>query len=190
MNLERLYLSDNNLKALPSGVFFPLKKLASISLENNQISHLDDDVFGQNRQVRSVGLSNNTFRDIQNEIFRHFENLTDLSISDLRVNSLNLNGTTLQTLVIRNTDIVNVTLCNFPKILVSYGTNIEFMQFVIDEATADFKKIPNWGGIFYNLHIRFLFFFKKEIATQQNIEVKTLIFSVINLTCFHIFIGI
>lgn len=170
VSLERLYLSDNNLKAIPSGVFDPLKKLISLSLENNQITQLDDDIFVENRALRSIGLSNNSFKELQNKIFRHFQNLTDLSISELRIGALDLNGTSIQTLVIRNTDIVNITLSNFPKILVSYGSNIEFIQFIIDEATADFKKIPNWGGMFYNKNIRFLFYFKKEIATQENIE--------------------
>ncbi|KAG5667387.1 hypothetical protein PVAND_015368 [Polypedilum vanderplanki] len=108
--------------------------------------------------------------DLQNECFHYFENLSDLSISELRINSLDLNGTSVQTLVVRNTDLRNLTLSNFPKILVSYGTPIEFLQFIINEATADFSKIPNWGGIFYNKHIRFLFRFKQEIATQDNIE--------------------
>lgn len=106
---------------------------------------LEDDVFSENTLIRSIGLSNNTFKVLQNQIFRCFENLTDLSISDLRINELDLNGTSIQTLVIRNTDIVNITLSNFPKILVSYGSNIEFIQFLIDEKTADFRKIPNWG---------------------------------------------
>lgn len=170
-NLERLYLSDNSLKAIRSGTFFPLRKLISLSLENNQISQLDDNVFMENSAVRSLGLSNNTFKDLQNEIFHHFDNLTDLSISDVRINSLNLNGTkTIQTLVIRNTDIANITLSNYPKILVSYGTNLEFIQFVIDETTADFRKIPNWGGMFYNTKIRFVFYFKKSIASEHNLE--------------------
>lgn len=170
-NMERLYLSDNNLKSLPPDVFRPLNRLLSLSLENNQISFLSDDTFRNNKLVRSMGLSNNTFKSLQNEIFRQFDNLSDLSLSELRITSLDLNGTTnISTLVIRNTDLVNITLSNFPKILVSYGTNIEFLQFVIDNATADFKKIPNWGGIFYNKNIRFLFYFKSEIATQENIQ--------------------
>lgn len=170
-SLERLYLSDNLLKALPTGLFFPLKKLISLSLENNQISRFDSDVFKENKLMRSLGFSNNTFTEMQNEIFSYFENLSDLSVSELRINSLNLNGTkNIQTLVLRNTDIVNITLSNFPKILVSFGTNIELMTFVIDETTADFRKIPNWGGMFYNKNIRFLFFFKKELATVENIE--------------------
>lgn len=169
-NLERLYLSDNNLKSIPSDLLYPLRKLISLSLENNQISLLSDDAFRNNRLIRSVGLSNNTFRNLQNELFHYFENLTDLSISDLRINSLDLNGTSVSTLVIRNTDLVNITLSNFPKILVTYGTNIEFMEFIITEATADFKRIPNWGGMFYNKNIRFLFYFTKAIALQDNIE--------------------
>lgn len=171
-NLERLYLSDNSLKFITSNAFLPLRKLVSLSLENNQISQLPSDVFKYNKMIRSIGLSNNTLKELNNEIFFYFENLTDLSLSELRINSLNLNGTKhIQTLVLRNTDIVNVTLSNFPKILVSYGTNIELMTFVIDETTADFKKIPfNWGGMFYNKHIRFLFYFKKELTLIENIE--------------------
>lgn len=170
-NLERLYLSDNCLTTLPSGALFPLKRLVSLSLENNQISQLDDNVFIENSLMKTIGLSNNSFKELQNEVFRYFENLTDLSVSELRISSLNLNGTmNIQTLVLRNTDIVNLTLSNFPKILVSYGTNIEFIQFVINESTADFQKIPNWGGMFYNKNIRFLFYFKKTIATIENVS--------------------
>ena len=126
--------------------FYPLKKLVSLSLDNNQISSLDDDTFKYSKQLRSIGLSNNTFKDLQPELFHYFENLTDLSISELRINSLDLNGNSISTLVVRNTDLVNITLGNFPKILVSYGTKIEVMKFIITEATADFTKIPNWGG--------------------------------------------
>lgn len=170
-SLERLYLSDNLLKFLPPNALFPLKKLVSLSLENNQISQFDDNVFKQNNLMRTIGLSNNTFKELQNEVFRHFDNLTDLSVSELRISSLDLNGTmNIQTLVMRNTDIVNLTLSNFPKILVSYGTNVEFIQFIINESTADFKKIPNWGGMFYNKNIRFLFYFKKSIATVENVS--------------------
>lgn len=144
-NLERLYLSDNCLKILPLGALFPLKRLLSLSLENNQITQFDDNIFIENNQMRTIGLSNNSFKELQNEVFRNFENLTDLSVSELRISSINLNGTkNIQTLVMRNTDIVNITLANFPKILVSYGTNIEFIQFIINESTADFQKIPNW----------------------------------------------
>ena len=171
INLERLYLSDNNLKLLPNGLFFPLKKLISLSLENNQISSFENNIFKENKLIRSLGLSNNTFKELDNEMFRFFENLTDLSVSELRITSLNLNGTKhIQTLVLRNTDIANITLSNFPKILVTYGSNIELMRFVIDETTADFRKIPNWGGMFYNKNIRFLFYFKKQIASSENIE--------------------
>lgn len=171
INLERLYLSDNNLKTLPPGIFFSLSKLITLSLENNQISMFQNEVFKDNKLIRSLGLSNNTFKELQKEIFSHFQNLSDLSVSELRINSLNLNGTkNIQTLVLRNTDIVNITLSNFPKILVTYGTNVEIMRFVIDESTADFKKIPNWGGMFYNKNIRFLFYFKKEVASPENIE--------------------
>lgn len=170
-SLERLYLSDNSLKFISSTAFSPLRKLVSLSIENNQINELDGDIFKQNKLLRSLGISNNTFKDLHNDIFRYFGNLTDLSVSELRINSLNLNGTkNIQTLVLRNTDIVNVTLSNFPKILVSYGTNIELMSFVIDESTVDFSKIPNWGGIYYNSAIRFLFYFKKELALIENIE--------------------
>lgn len=170
-NLERLYLSDNSLKLLPSRILFPLKKLISLSLENNQIARFDSDVFKENKLIRSMGLSNNTFKEIQNEIFSDLSDLTDLSVSELRLTSLNLNGTkNIQTLVLRNTDIADITLSNFPKILVTFGTNIELMKFVIDETTADFRKIPNWGGMFYNKNIRFLFYFKKQIASPENIE--------------------
>lgn len=170
-SLERLYLSDNSLKFITSDALFPLRKLISLSLENNQISQLDGDVFKKNKLIRSIGLSNNTFKELQNEIFRHFENLTDLSVSEIRINSLNLNGTkNIQTLVLRNTDILNITLSNFPKILVHSGTNIELMTFVIDESTADFKRIPNWGGLYYNKNVRFKFYFKKELALIENIE--------------------
>lgn len=169
-NLERLYLSDNNLKSIPSDLFYPLRKLISLSLDNNQISFLNDDVFRYNKLIRSIGLSNNSFRVLQNELFHYFENLTDLSISELRIKSLDLNGTTVSTLVIRNTDLVNITLSNFPKILVSYGTNIEFIEFIVNEATADFNRIPNWGGMFYNKNIRFLFYVQKKIATRENVE--------------------
>lgn len=169
-NLERLYLSDNNIISIPSELFYPLKKLISLSLENNRIASLSDDVFCNNKLIRSVGLSNNSFRSLQNELFHSFDNLTDLSISELRISSLNLNGTAVTTLVIRNTDIANITLSNFPKILVSYGTNIEFIEFIISNPNADFKRMPNWGGMFYNKNIRFMFYFKKEIATREVIE--------------------
>lgn len=175
-SLERIYLSDNFLKQIPPSLFYPLKKLISLSLENNQIMGLDDDTFIYNKFMKSIGLSNNSFKVLQNELFEYFENLTDLSISELRINSLDLNGTSISTLVIRNTDITNITLSNFPKILVSYGTNIEFMKFVINLNTADFGKIPNWGGIFYNKNVRFLFFLQNEIATQENIEMYDLNF--------------
>lgn len=165
-NLERLYLSDNNLRRLPSDIFYPLKKLIFLSLENNRIDFIDDDAFMKNRMLKSLGLSNNTFKGLQNEIFHYFDNLTDLSISELRITELNLNGTSISTLVLRNTDLNNITLSNFPKILVSFGSPIEFLQFIINETTGDFNRLPNWGGMFYNKSIRFLFRIRKEMATQ------------------------
>lgn len=169
-NLERLYLSDNNINSIPAELFYPLRKLISLSIENNRIASLSDDAFHNNRAIRSIGLSNNTFRTLQNELFHYFDNLTDLSISELRINALNLNGTSVTTLVIRNTDLTNITLSNFPKILVSYGTNIEFIEFIISDSNADFKRMPNWGGMFYNKNIRFMFYFNKAIATREVIE--------------------
>jgi Leucine-rich repeat (LRR) protein len=160
--LERLYLSDNNLKIIPKKVFYPLRKIVTLSLENNQISELGDDTFRYNVAMRSLGLSNNTFSYLQTELFRYFLNLSDLSISDLRITTIDLNGTsTINTLVIRNTDLLNITMSNFPKILVSYGTNLEVMKFIVNKFTANFTRIPNWGGMYYNKNIRFIFFIEE-----------------------------
>lgn len=32
------------------------------------------------------------------------------------------------------------------------------------------NRTPNYGGVFYNKNIRFVFRFKHEIATQENLE--------------------
>jgi hypothetical protein len=62
---------------------------------------------------------------------------------------------------------VHILLSNFPKILVSYGTNIEVMKFIITKANADFTKIPNWGG---ETLLKFVVFsFIKQISFARDV---------------------
>lgn len=168
-SLERLYLSENNIQKLPLTVFETLEKLSFLSLETNHIEEIDVRMFHSNKLIKSLGLSNNSIKELPHELFVNFENLTDLSVSDLRIDSLDLNGTEITTLVIRNTNLRNLTLSNFPKILVLNNSPIELFQIIMNHEN-EFHRLPNYNGMWFDKSIRFILYVKSVFVKTETLE--------------------
>jgi Leucine-rich repeat (LRR) protein len=167
-NLERLYLNENKIKRLSPTVFNALQKLVFLTLDSNQIEEIEIDLFSQNRLLKSLGLSSNKIKDISKDVFLNFENLTDLSMSDNELMKLDLNGTHVQTLVIRNNnELKQLKLSSYPKMIVAFQSPIERIE-IVD--VKEFHRYPNWNGYWFNRNIIFIFYVRKTLATLDNIE--------------------
>lgn len=167
-SLERLYLNENKIKLLPSTVFNSLTKLIFLTLDSNQIEKIEKDLFIQNKLLKSLGLSSNKIADISKDVFLNFENLTDLSMSDNELKKLDLNGTHVQTLVIRNNnELKQLRLSSYPKMIVAFQSPIERIE-IVD--VKEFHRYPNWNGYWFNRKIVFIFYVRKTLATLDNIE--------------------
>lgn len=168
VSLERLYLNDNKIKVVPVGIFNALTKLVFLTLDSNQIETIEKDLFLHNNLLKYLGLSNNKIQNISKEVFLKFDNLTDLSMSDNLLRELDLNGTFVSTLVIRNNvELKKLILSNFPKMLVSAQSPIDNVE-IID--AKEFQRYPNWNGFWFSKNIIFTFYVKKTPNTQDNIE--------------------
>lgn len=57
-NLERLYLSNNNIQSISARAFSGLRKLTDLNLSNNNITTLDDTTFLYLERLKMIDLSN------------------------------------------------------------------------------------------------------------------------------------
>ena len=84
LNLESLYLENNQLTILPEGIFDGLPRLVNLQLEGNQLTALPDGVFDELSSLKTLNLTGNQLATLPGEIF----NRLDLLWIDLRDNQL------------------------------------------------------------------------------------------------------
>jgi hypothetical protein len=145
-----------------------MKNLVFLTLDTNHIQNIEPEFFVKNKLLKSLGLSNNQISNISKDVFLNFDNLTDLSMSDNQLKELDLNGTHVQTLVIRNNiELKKLILSSYPKMIVAFQSPIERIE-IVD--VQEFHRYPNWNGYWFNKNIVFVFYVRKTLATLDNIE--------------------
>ena len=74
-NLERLDLSHNNLRSLPSNIFLSLSSLKILKLTRNHLRTIKLNFLEGTSNMRELDLSRNEIPYLDKETFSHFENL-------------------------------------------------------------------------------------------------------------------
>ncbi|XKL67476.1 hypothetical protein PGB90_002967 [Kerria lacca] len=89
--LERLDLSNNNIRSLPDGIFCPLQSLNFLNLTCNKLSSLETLHFGHDdndvnskcgAKLRILDLSNNTLDLLPQKVFSHLSQVEELYLQD------------------------------------------------------------------------------------------------------------
>jgi Leucine-rich repeat (LRR) protein len=86
--LNRLELSYNNLKFLPTHVFSDLRDLRDLLLQNNQLSSLPSDIFKMNVNLKRLDLKRNQIKKLPVDIFSTLKLLRTLSLDGNQIEIL------------------------------------------------------------------------------------------------------
>ena len=87
-SLERLYLAQNNMRMLPTGVFWYLTELTELDLGDNRLTTLDPQVFASLSNLESLALDGNQLTTLKRSIFNNLNNLTDLRLDGNQLTTL------------------------------------------------------------------------------------------------------
>lgn len=83
--VQKIDLSDNNLKAFQPEYFRNNSCLEYLNLENNQLQHLGDDAFLYLPQLKALNLAANSITSLNGEIFYALFNLEDLQLQGNKI---------------------------------------------------------------------------------------------------------
>ena len=87
-SLERLYLARNNMRMLPTGVFWYLTELTELDLGDNRLTTLEPQVFASLSNLESLALDGNQLTTLKRNIFNNLNNLTDLRLDGNQLTTL------------------------------------------------------------------------------------------------------
>lgn len=87
-SLRWLFLNDNNIGALPEGIFGGLSSLEFLQLDNNSLNALPETVFGGLAPLRNLCLNNNGLDALPEEVFRGLGSLRFLDLGNNDMESL------------------------------------------------------------------------------------------------------
>eukprot|EP00283_Hemiselmis_rufescens_P000150 CAMPEP_0173469054 /NCGR_PEP_ID=MMETSP1357-20121228/77163_1 /TAXON_ID=77926 /ORGANISM="Hemiselmis rufescens, Strain PCC563" /LENGTH=446 /DNA_ID=CAMNT_0014437283 /DNA_START=295 /DNA_END=1631 /DNA_ORIENTATION=- len=87
-SLRQLYLYDNRLSSLPSGMFRSLTTLEVLWLHANQLGSLPSGVFDSLTSLESLSLTNNTLASLPSGVFDSQTSLLYLYLSNIQLKSL------------------------------------------------------------------------------------------------------
>ncbi|KAF2889941.1 hypothetical protein ILUMI_16232, partial [Ignelater luminosus] len=85
VNLENIYLNNNEIEAIEEKAFHDMHSLLNIKLNNNKLRIIKKDTFVNLPKINSIDLAFNEIFDISND---DFENLPSLEWVRLRDNKL------------------------------------------------------------------------------------------------------
>ncbi|XP_069505462.1 leucine-rich alpha-2-glycoprotein [Ambystoma mexicanum] len=85
LGLEELYMSDNKLTSLPSGLFKDLPQLHTLDLSNNLLEDLPAGLFDFSVALKSLVLSGNRFTTLNPALFQQLQKLEWLDVSSNRL---------------------------------------------------------------------------------------------------------
>ena len=88
LNLEHLDMSYNNISAIESKSFEPLKNLRILKLQGNHLSELPDSIFEKNQILEELVLSHNPLKVLHEEWFESLRNLRILDLSQTLLYSI------------------------------------------------------------------------------------------------------
>lgn len=121
--LETLQLRGNSLSYLPSLIFQNMQKLQELDLSFNNISSLSGNVFQNNSLLRVFLMQGNMISDLPVEIFAHVNSLEELNFQNNHITKLEhgVFPTSLQKLILKNNRLVQLSSGCFHKLqLLSY----------------------------------------------------------------------
>ena len=87
-SLERLYLARNNMRMLPTGVFWYLTELTELDLGDNRLTTLEPQVFASLSNLESLALDGNQLTTLKRNIFNNLNNLTELRLDGNQLTTL------------------------------------------------------------------------------------------------------
>ncbi|SHH92465.1 LPXTG-motif cell wall anchor domain-containing protein [Clostridium collagenovorans DSM 3089] len=87
-DVTELYLSGNNIKTLPNGIFDNLTNLEKLSLSSNGISELPEGIFDKLTKLEELSLSQNYITELPNGILDNLKNLTSLGFTENKLTKL------------------------------------------------------------------------------------------------------
>ena len=89
-DVKYLYLNDNHIQEICSGMFVTLKNMYSLYLSKNKINVISRDCFRNMSSLKVLDLSFNNLSRIMNHAFIHLPNLLSLKLNDNTLNILDV----------------------------------------------------------------------------------------------------
>ena len=88
VNLESLFLNDNDLRSLPGEIFNDLASVGRLYLNGNDLHRLPGDIFADLPTLAQLFLSSNDLSSLPADIFADLPNLQELRLDDNALRSL------------------------------------------------------------------------------------------------------
>ncbi|XP_055837116.1 uncharacterized protein LOC129905614 [Episyrphus balteatus] len=85
LNLQKIYLSRNQLIRIHEKAFRGLSNLVELDLSDNSLQHVPSETFQDYTSLMRLSLSGNPIRELKTSAFRHLSFLTTLELSNCQV---------------------------------------------------------------------------------------------------------
>ncbi|KAJ2950033.1 hypothetical protein O0L34_g11371 [Tuta absoluta] len=92
LNLQRLYLSSCNIRAISQYAFRALVNLVELDLSRNKLQNVPSQSFGPIPELRELRLSGNNIFKIKDEAFKAIPHLVRLSLSGCKITEIEPRG--------------------------------------------------------------------------------------------------
>ncbi|KAJ8027578.1 Reticulon-4 receptor [Holothuria leucospilota] len=87
-NLLRIYLRDNKIEILEAGAFFGLGHTISLYLSNNSLTHLPSGIFNDLKDLKHLCLMQNNIVELRRHDFKGLHHLENLTLQGNKVGNL------------------------------------------------------------------------------------------------------
>lgn len=88
INLQKIYLSRNQLIKIHEKAFRGLSNLVELDLSDNMLQHIPTETFQDYQSLMRLSLSNNPIREIKTGSFRYLSFLTTLEINNCQIEKI------------------------------------------------------------------------------------------------------
>lgn len=103
INLQELWLNSNNLKMIPRGLPIRLEKLY---MDQNEVHDIESGLFGKNANLETLSLNMNAVRQILSNSFSGLKNLTNILLKSNSIQEIR-SGTFTDMLSLKKLDLSN-----------------------------------------------------------------------------------